>query len=55
MKNDKIKINISIDNPTLLVIDEAAKIHRMSQTGLLVYSTLRYIKEMKKKDSEELF
>jgi len=52
MKKDKIKINISIDKPTLLVIDEASKIHRMSRTGMLVYSTLKYIKEMEKKEYE---
>lgn len=47
MKKSKIKVGMDIDEPTLVAIDEAAKTHRMSRTGLMVYATLKYMKEVK--------
>lgn len=42
---NRTRINISIDNSTLAFIDKMAKLHQMSRSGFMIFSSIKYAKE----------
>ena len=53
-KGDKTKISLEIDNSSLEFITNSAKSHQMSRTGFMVFASLKYAKEMKQQEADEV-
>jgi uncharacterized protein (DUF1778 family) len=50
----RVQISLYVEKSTLDFIDRSAKEHKMSRNGFMVYSALKYAKELINKETDEV-
>lgn len=50
----RVQISLYVEKSTLEFIDRSAKEHKMSRNGFMVYSALKYAKELINKETDEV-